>query len=60
MAAASDKTRVLVIDDEPPIRRLLRTSLTAEVPARPASETHHDSRHLGYEVEFLLLGDKRE
>ncbi len=30
MAAASDKTRVLVIDDEPPIRRLLRTSLAAE------------------------------
>ncbi|MGO9543932.1 MAG: response regulator [Rhodomicrobium sp.] len=30
MGATSDKTRVLVIDDEPPIRRLLRTSLTAE------------------------------
>ena len=30
MAAAGDKTRVLVIDDEPPIRRLLRTSLGAE------------------------------
>lgn len=30
MGAASDKTRVLVIDDEPPIRRLLRTSLSAE------------------------------
>jgi len=30
MAAAGDKTRVLVIDDEPPIRCLLRTSLTAE------------------------------
>jgi two-component system KDP operon response regulator KdpE len=30
MGTASDKTRVLVIDDEPPIRRLLRTSLTAE------------------------------
>lgn len=30
MGAASDKTRVLVIDDEPPIRRLLRTSLKAE------------------------------
>jgi two-component system KDP operon response regulator KdpE len=30
MGAASDKTRVLVIDDEPPIRRLLRTSLAAE------------------------------
>ena len=30
MTAAGDKTRVLVIDDEPPIRRLLRTSLGAE------------------------------
>jgi two-component system, OmpR family, KDP operon response regulator KdpE len=30
MNAASDKTPVLVVDDEPPIRRLLRTSLTAE------------------------------
>jgi two-component system, OmpR family, KDP operon response regulator KdpE len=30
MAAGGDKTRVLVIDDEPPIRRLLRTSLGAE------------------------------
>ncbi len=30
MGASSDKTRVLVIDDEPPIRRLLRTSLGAE------------------------------
>ncbi len=30
MALSSDKTRVLVIDDEPPIRRLLRTSLGAE------------------------------
>jgi two-component system, OmpR family, KDP operon response regulator KdpE len=30
MGATSDKTRVLVIDDEPPIRRLLRTSLGAE------------------------------
>jgi two-component system, OmpR family, KDP operon response regulator KdpE len=30
MGLSSDKTRVLVIDDEPPIRRLLRTSLGAE------------------------------
>jgi two-component system, OmpR family, KDP operon response regulator KdpE len=30
MTVAGDKTRVLVIDDEPPIRRLLRTSLGAE------------------------------
>ncbi len=30
MSAASDKTPVLVVDDEPPIRRLLRTSLSAE------------------------------
>jgi two-component system KDP operon response regulator KdpE len=30
MATASDKTPILVVDDEPPIRRLLRTSLTAE------------------------------
>jgi two-component system, OmpR family, KDP operon response regulator KdpE len=30
MGAGSDKTRILVIDDEPPIRRLLRTSLNAE------------------------------
>jgi two-component system, OmpR family, KDP operon response regulator KdpE len=30
MSSSSDKTRVLVIDDEPPIRRLLRTSLGAE------------------------------
>jgi two-component system KDP operon response regulator KdpE len=30
MATASDKTPILVVDDEPPIRRLLRTSLAAE------------------------------
>ena len=30
MPAAGEKTRILVIDDEPPIRRLLRTSLGAE------------------------------
>ncbi len=30
MTAASDKTPVLVVEDEPPIRRLLRTSLGAE------------------------------
>jgi len=30
MPAGGDKTRILVIDDEPPIRRLLRTSLGAE------------------------------
>jgi len=30
MTPASDKTRLLVVDDEPPIRRLLRTSLGAE------------------------------
>jgi two-component system, OmpR family, KDP operon response regulator KdpE len=30
MGAGSDKTKILVIDDEPPIRRLLRTSLNAE------------------------------
>ena len=30
MTPASDKTRLLVVDDEPPIRRLLRTSLRAE------------------------------
>ena len=30
MTVASDKTPVLVVDDEPAIRRLLRTSLTAE------------------------------
>ena len=30
MTAGKDKTRVLVIDDEPPLRRLLRTSLSAE------------------------------
>jgi two-component system KDP operon response regulator KdpE len=30
MTAASDKTPILVVDDEPPIRRLLRTSLAAE------------------------------
>jgi two-component system KDP operon response regulator KdpE len=30
MVQSGDKTRVLVIDDEPPIRRLLRTSLSAE------------------------------
>jgi two-component system, OmpR family, KDP operon response regulator KdpE len=30
MTAAAGKTPILVVDDEPPIRRLLRTSLTAE------------------------------
>ena len=30
MPTASDKTPILVVDDEPAIRRLLRTSLTAE------------------------------
>ncbi len=30
MTSASDKTPILVVDDEPPIRRLLRTSLSAE------------------------------
>ncbi len=30
MAVASDKTPILVVDDEPAIRRLLRTSLNAE------------------------------
>jgi two-component system KDP operon response regulator KdpE len=30
MTATSDKTPLLVVDDEPPIRRLLRTSLGAE------------------------------
>jgi two-component system, OmpR family, KDP operon response regulator KdpE len=30
MTAGGDRTRILVIDDEPPIRRLLRTSLNAE------------------------------
>lgn len=30
MTSANDKTQILVVDDEPPIRRLLRTSLTAE------------------------------
>ncbi len=30
MSAVRDKTRVLIIDDEPPIRRLLRASLAAE------------------------------
>ena len=30
MPAAGEKTRILVIDEEPPIRRLLRTSLGAE------------------------------
>ena len=60
MTASSPVSRVLVVDDEPPIRRFLRTSLTAQgyqvIEAQDAPSAHDLLRENAVDVLVLDLG----